>query len=116
VGIRISGVCIDTNDVARATAFWSALTGFKVEEAADGHASLAAPDGTGPGLFVQLVPEPPAGKNRLHLDLETSDVAAEVDRAIELGATEVTSFVGHADGGWVVLADTDGNQFCICPE
>lgn len=115
MGIRISGVCIDTNDVVGATAFWSALTGYKVASSDEDGASLVTTDGTGPGLYVQLVPEPRVGKNRLHLDLQTSDVAAGVDRALELGATEVKSYV-EADGGWVVLADADGNQFCICPE
>lgn len=116
MGIRISGVGIDTNDVARATAFWSALTGYEVAESADDSATLAPADGNGPGLFLQLVPEPRNGKNRLHLDLATSDVAGEVDRAVELGATEVKSFVDAPGSGWVVLADTDGNQFCICAE
>ena len=116
MGSRISGVCIDTNDVGRATAFWSGMTGYKVEAAADEDATLAAPDGHGPGLFLQRVPEARSGKNRLHLDLATSDVPAEVNRAIELGATEVKSFLDAAGSGWVVLADPDGNQFCICAE
>ena len=62
------------------------------------------------GLSLQLVPEPRAGKNRLHLDLFTGDLAGEVDRIRDLGAVEVRRF---DDDGWVVLADPDGNQFCV---
>ena len=62
-------------------------------------------------LFL-AVPEPKTAKNRLHLDLETDDRAAEVARLVELGATHVAD---HDEWGisWSVLTDPEGNEFCI---
>jgi predicted enzyme related to lactoylglutathione lyase len=116
VGIQISGVGIDTNDLEGAARFWTALTGYTVESRGNDYASLSDASGKGPDLYVQLVPEDRVGKNRLHLDLVTNDRDGEVARALELGATEVKNFVEPDGSGWVVLADTDGNQFCICAE
>lgn len=62
------------------------------------------------GLSLHRVPESRVGKNRVHLDLSTDDLAGQVDRISGLGATVVRRF---DEGGWVVLADTDGNQFCV---
>ncbi|MFG3704531.1 VOC family protein [Micromonospora sp. NPDC047670] len=110
MAISIGNVCIDTNDLAGGTAFWQAVTGYRVASSDDGATYLEDPDKAGVGLSLQAVPEPPAGKNRLHLDLVTDDLAGEVARIRALGATEVQRF---DDGGWVVLADRDGNQFCV---
>jgi predicted enzyme related to lactoylglutathione lyase len=112
MSVRIAGIGIDTNDLASAGAFWQAVTGYEQSSAGDDHRLLVDPAKEAPALFVQLVPEPRVGKNRLHLDLATDDVDGEVERVKALGATEVQRFT---EGGWVVLADTDGNQFCIVP-
>ena len=53
-----------------------------------------------------------SGKNRLHIDLFSDDLEGEAARLRALGATEVQRHPGD-DGGWIVLADPDGNQFCI---
>lgn len=108
MSIAIGNIGIDTNDLPGATAFWQAVTGYRTTSSDETSAYLEAPDGTGPGLSLLLVPEPRAGKNRLHLDLITDDPAGEVKRIVALGAQELR---GH--DGWTVLADTDGNQFCI---
>ncbi|MFG2100827.1 VOC family protein [Micromonospora echinaurantiaca] len=108
MSIRIGNVGIDTNDLPRATAFWQAVTGYQLASSDAGGNYLEDPTKAGVGLSVQLVPEPAAGKNRLHLDLFTADPAAEVARIRGLGATEVGAF-----DGWTVLADPDGNQFCV---
>jgi hypothetical protein len=64
-----------------------------------------------PLLFLE-VPEAKAGKNRLHLDLSPDDQAAEVERIRDLGAMPVS--VGQSgDEDWVVLADPEGNEFCV---
>ncbi|MPY93115.1 MAG: VOC family protein [Acidimicrobiia bacterium] len=115
MGVRIGNVGIDTNDLARASAFWQAMTGYEPGSADESSAVLADPTKGGPDLFLQVVPEPRVGKNRLHLDLFTADLPGEVARAQGLGATEVQRFV-EGDGGWIVLADPDGNQFCIVAE
>jgi predicted enzyme related to lactoylglutathione lyase len=60
------------------------------------------------------VEDPTPGKNRVHVDFSTDDVEAEVARLVELGATE-TARNSFGDLGWVVLADPDGNAFCVAP-
>ena len=64
--------------------------------------------GGGPRMFFQLVPERKAVKNRVHLDLRAPDRAAEVERLTGLGATILAEYEGH-----VVLADPEGNEFCL---
>lgn len=104
----VSNIGIDTNDLPRAVAFWQAVTGYEVGSSSDGDTYLVDPAKAGPGLSLLVVPEPKAGKNRLHLDLSASDLGAEVTRVVALGASEVQRY-----DGWTVLADPDGNQFCI---
>ena len=64
-----------------------------------------------PGLLFLEVPEDKDAKNRLHLDLRPDDQAAEVERLIGMGATRVD--IGQGDAPWVVLADPEGNEFCV---
>lgn len=66
-------------------------------------------DGAGPTLFFQQVPESKTAKNRLHLELSSSDRLAEVSRLESLGASVLTSFEDHT-----VMADPEGNEFCVC--
>jgi hypothetical protein len=69
-------------------------------------------DGPSPDILFLKVPEPKGEKVRLHLDLRPTDQAAEVARAEAMGATRVD--IGQGDDvTWVVLADPDGNEFCI---
>ncbi len=70
----------------------------------------AAPDRL-PGLLFVRVPEPKTVKDRLHLDFRPDDCDAEVERLIALGATRAD--VGQGDQPWVVLADPEGNEFCV---
>jgi Glyoxalase-like domain len=63
---------------------------------------------TGPRLYFQLVPEPKAGKNRLHLDICCENVGSEVARLTGLGARQLSE--QHT---WVVMADPEGNEFCV---
>jgi len=65
-----------------------------------------------PGILFLGVDEPKQTKNRLHIDLRPDDQAAEVDRLIGMGASRVD--IGQGDGvSWVVLADPEGNEFCV---
>ena len=80
--------------------------------AAAGSESAAAAAPRGLALGLQRVPEPRTGKNRAHIDWQTDDRPAEVGRLVALGATvlaehEMPGF------GWTVLADPDGNEFCV---
>jgi hypothetical protein len=71
---------------------------------------VEAPDGGVPRLFFNRVPEPKAVKNRVHLDVRAADREAEVERLIAAGASEV----GRHEN-WVVMADPEGNEFCVFP-
>ena len=115
MSIKVGCVGIDTNDLAGATSFWQQMTGYRVSSSGDDYNYLVDPAEAGPSLDVQLVPEPPSGKNRLHLDLFSDDMDGETARAKALGATELRR-VPSGEGGWIVLADPDGNQFCIVAE
>lgn len=79
-------------------------------DSADDYAALIDPDGKGPRLLFQRVPEGKTAKNRMHLDLRTGLDA--VDRLVGLGATRVRE---HNDqtGHWVVMLDPEGNEFCV---
>ena len=77
--------------------------------------AIVDPDGAGPRLYFQKVPEPKTAKNRVHLDLRPTDRTREeeVERVLALGATQVADRRTPDGGGWVVLADPEGNEFCI---
>jgi hypothetical protein len=98
-------------------AWWAAaLGGGEVRGSGEPYCTIAGtPDGL-PELVFQRVPEPKAGKNRLHLDLYVDDPAAEVARLEALGATRLGGRVegGDACAWWQVMADPQGNEFCVC--
>jgi hypothetical protein len=115
--IRIQCLCIDTTDPARLAAFWQAALGWRRTFAGDDEVVLEPPegspqDGVAPDLLFLRVPEEKAGKNRLHLDLRPKDQGAEVARLEGLGARRADVGQGP-DVSWVVLADPDGNEFCV---
>ncbi len=95
--------------------FWAEAAGWPIVYDQDGDTAIRAPDGRGP--FVTFGPPTGAvktGKNRLHLDFAPpagGDQAAEVERLIALGARRVD--IGQGDVSWVVLADPEGNEFCV---
>ncbi len=67
-----------------------------------------------PGLLFVAVPESKVIKNRLHLDFRPDDQDGEVDRLLSLGASRVD--IGQGEQSWVVLADPEGNEFCVLSE
>ena len=115
--LRIQCLCVDTTDPARLAAFWQAALGWRRTFAQDDQVVLEPPegspeDGVAPDLLFLRVPEEKAGKNRLHLDLRPGDQAAEVARLEGLGASRADVGQGP-DVSWVVMADPDGNEFCV---
>jgi len=108
--VGIGNVCINTTDTDASVAFWRAVTGYEVTSSGDGLTCLGAPDGSAVGLSLQLVADlgGEVGGNRLHLDLLTDDLVGEVARIRALGASEIARH-----DGWVVLADLEGNHFCV---
>jgi hypothetical protein len=119
VSLRWQCVVVDCTDPEPVATFWAAALGWRrTHVSADGGEIVLEPpegspeDGVSPDLLFIRVPEPTPGKNRLHLDLRPLDQAAEVARLHELGATSAE--VGqNADAGWVVMADVEGNEFCV---
>ena len=107
-------IVLDCLDLARSAAFWSAALGYRSYGGADGPYLSLHPTGSGPELLLQRVPEPKVTKNCVHLDLRTPDLAAEVARVVEAGATVLTSEPVEEDGWrWHILADPDGNELCV---
>jgi predicted enzyme related to lactoylglutathione lyase len=108
-------IVIDCADLDRSAAFWSAVLGYTASPAATGpYRSLEPESGAGIDVLLQRVPDVKGQKNRLHLDLRTPDLDAEVRRVLGLGATLLTSEPVTEDGwAWYILGDPDGNEFCV---
>jgi predicted enzyme related to lactoylglutathione lyase len=108
-------IVIDCSDLERSARFWSAVLGFTASRATTGpYRGLLPASGDGIEVLLQRVAEEKGQKNRLHLDLRTADLDAEVSRILGLGATLVTGVPLVEDGWcWHVLADPDGNEFCV---
>src|SRR5207249_3723059 len=137
-------VTFDCADPDRLSRFWVAVLGYRVPDPPEGFASWEAwaaanqipedqwnaaraiedPDGEGPRIYFQRVPEPKAVKNRLHLDVNVgggretrleqriANIQREVQRVIALGATAVGP-MQEGDEYWVVMQDPEGNEFCL---
>jgi catechol 2,3-dioxygenase-like lactoylglutathione lyase family enzyme len=115
--LRIQCVCVDSNDPSASAAFWEAALGWRRTHEEPDEVVLEPPagsaeDGVSPDLLFLRVPEAKTIKNRLHLDLRPADQAAEVARLESLGARRVSVGQGE-EATWVVLADPDGNEFCV---
>jgi predicted enzyme related to lactoylglutathione lyase len=114
----INQVTFDCADAWAQAVFWAAVTGWKPVErdATPGHVEYAVepPSQDQPGLYFTTVPEPKRVKNRVHLDLKPpGDQQAEVARLTRLGATVIGG--QPADAGWIIMADPEGNEFCLEP-
>lgn len=91
--------------------WWSAALGWVVVNADPEEFEIRPSADEIPGLLFAAVPEARTGKNRLHIDLRPDDRDAEVERLVGLGARRID--VGQGDESWVVLADPEGNEFCV---
>jgi hypothetical protein len=112
---RIRQWTLDVVDVARMAQFWSAALGYRVGD--DGQHLWPPPDAAHAlSVWLQPVDEPTPGKNRGHPDLSPDgDGEAEVERLLALGARRVE--IGQTgDEGFIVLADPEGNEFCVFRE
>lgn len=112
---RICQIVVDVNDLDQGTEFWSQAVGGHVEPmedpSADVYRRIALPD-TDIRLLVQLVPEEKHCKTRVHIDIETDDVEAEVARLERLGATRKARVQERGYDFWV-LVDPFDNEFCV---
>ena len=111
--VRLGSVVIDCNDFDAMWAFWRAVLGYEPREDPDPDwGVLRDPSDHDRQVSLQKVPEPRVGKNRLHLDLYTSDQEAEIERILALGATRFPR-TPEPDEDFVVLEDPEGNLFCV---
>jgi hypothetical protein len=136
-------VVIDCSDPEQLAEFWAAALGYVIQPPPEGYESweqllaeigvprsewgaasaVVDPDGVGPRIFLQRVPEPKVGKNRVHVDLnvgrrEMSDderrqlVDERVRRLVDAGASVLRDAEERGER-WVVMADPEGNEFCV---
>jgi catechol 2,3-dioxygenase-like lactoylglutathione lyase family enzyme len=137
-------ITFDCADPATLSAFWAAALGYKLQDPPESYASwqewlaeqgipetewnsasaIVDPNGKGPRMYFQRVPEGKTAKNRVHLDVNVGGgpgtpvgerrehVASEVARIVELGGTKVSVYDERGEH-WVVMQDPEGNEFCL---
>ena len=110
---RFTELCVDAHDPEALAAWWAEVLGWAPTGPYDGVIEIADPAGVGPTIVFAPVPEPKTVKNRLHIDVNPRgcDQATELERLLALGARPVD--VGQGDVSWHVLADPEGNEFCL---
>lgn len=110
--LKLANVTFDCANALGLARFWSEALDLPIKD--DANAFFAALDGgpAGPTWFFLQVPEGKSVKNRVHVDLESDDMAAEVSRLVGLGATTVAE-KNEYDMTWTILTDPEGNEFCV---
>ena len=112
--LKVGSIVIRVDDLERQKAFWTAALDYVPRESdADDFALLRPKDGNGPNVSLDRVRSALQVPPRIHLDLYTEDQAGEVRRLIGLGATEVPWDRRPPDADYVILADPEGNRFCV---
>ena len=112
--IRVGSIVIRVDDLPRQTAFWMAALDYVPREGdADDFAILRPRDGAGPNVSLDRVRSTVQIPPRIHLDLYADDQAAEVKRLLALGATEVHWDKRPPDADYIIMADPEGNRFCV---
>jgi predicted enzyme related to lactoylglutathione lyase len=109
--LNIKDLIIDCADLERLASFWGELLGRPIAGRTGPYVWLKRENGLGMGF--QQVAEPKVGKNRVHFDLASEDPAAEQRRVESLGGRRLK---GYETGGFLVMADPEGNEFCIIPK
>jgi len=111
--ITVGSIVIRVDDLRRQTEFWAAALDYVPREESDDDFVLMRPrSGTGPNISLDQHRSTLNVPPRIHLDLYSEDQAADVARLIGLGATEV-HWDRRADADYVILADPEGNRFCV---
>jgi catechol 2,3-dioxygenase-like lactoylglutathione lyase family enzyme len=124
---RLTEVIIDCADLRRMVQFWSDALGYEEANRGEGWVALRAPGQQLtdealrlapqlPAIALVVVPEGKSAKNRVHLDITPFDTTQleEVRRLERLGARQAD--IGQKDTPWIVMADPEGNEFCVMPE
>jgi catechol 2,3-dioxygenase-like lactoylglutathione lyase family enzyme len=114
VMIRVGSIVLRVDDLRRQTEFWEAALGYERRESdSDDFMLLRPKNGVGPNISLDRARSTLQVPPRIHLDLYTEDQAGEVARLIGLGATEVHWSRRPPDADYVILADPEGNRFCV---
>jgi predicted enzyme related to lactoylglutathione lyase len=104
-------ICIDAADPAMLGRWWAQALGWPYDVDDEGEVRLTPPPGAGPTWMFLRVDDKRIVKNRIHFDFRPDDQEAEVNRLVQLGARHVD--IGQGKQSWVVLADPEGNEFCV---
>ena len=110
---RFTELIIDCGDAATLGRFWAAVLAYDITDEDHDCVFIEGPAGSGPGLLFSETTDPKTEKNRFHIDVNPTDrdQAEEVERLIGLGARRID--IGQGDQSWEVLADPEGNEFCV---
>ncbi|MFH8406303.1 VOC family protein [Streptomyces sp. NPDC018019] len=112
MAVSLYQLAVDAHDPKGLATFWARVLDWRIVYEDPEEVIIAAGENALPGIVFLAVPEAKAGKNRLHIDLTPDDQAAEVARITGLGARRAD--VGQGDDvSWAVLADPEGNEFCV---
>jgi hypothetical protein len=114
VASRFTELVVDSRDPIALGGFWAAVLGWEQRDVTDdGEVEIVDPAGSSPALLFQTVPEGKSVKNRLHIDVNPVGVgqSEELERILALGATHID--IGQGEQTWYVLADPEGNEFCL---
>ena len=112
--VTVGSIVLRVDDLQRQTEFWSAALDYVPrDDQSDDFRLLRPRDGVGPNVSLDMVHSKLQIPPRIHLDLYTDDQAGEVARLLALGATEVHWDKRPPDADYVILADPEGNRFCV---
>ncbi|MGZ4210299.1 MAG: VOC family protein [Actinomycetota bacterium] len=116
MGIRVGSAVLNVSDIERGIAFWTKALDYVLRDPSAGHEDfvvLCHRDRNRSNISLQRSDEPKVGVNRVHLDLYADDQAPEVARLEGIGATRVEPWPYEENADHVVMADPDGNEFCV---
>lgn len=112
--LAIGSIVIRVDDLETQATFWASALGYvRRLDDSDDFILLHPSEGQGPNVSLDRQPSSVQSRPRIHLDLYTDDQRAEVDRLVGLGATEVRWDRRPPDADYVILADPEGNRFCV---
>ena len=104
---------IDSADPVKIVSFWADALGYTSVGEFGVFWPLFPPDEHEPVITVQKVDQLKTGKNRVHLDVHVAELDAEIERLRHLGASPIGEIRTEHDHKWLVMADPEGNEFCV---
>jgi catechol 2,3-dioxygenase-like lactoylglutathione lyase family enzyme len=111
--LRIGSIVVRVADIDRQSRFWTEALGYVADEPSEDFVILRPRSGGGPNVSLDASRSSLTIPPRIHLDLYAEDQSAEVDRLVTLGAHRIDWSGRPADADYVILADPEGNRFCV---